>query len=155
MKDGQLDPAELAEALMVYGINLNDKQIQALLKTFDKNGNGTLSYDEFLSALRGVLNENRLVWVRLAYKKLDVTQDGKVCLDDIAKLYNADFHPDVIAGKATPKDVFMKFLSMWDTQTPDGIVTFDEFCDYYKDVSASVDEDEYFGAMMKSAWKLE
>lgn len=43
---------------------------------------------------------------------------------------------------------------MWDTQLADGIVTFDEFCDYYRDVSASIDSDDYFVEMMKSAWKI-
>ena len=45
-------------------------------------------------------------------------------------------------------------MSMWDTQVADGIVTFEEFCEYFKDVSASIDTDEYFEAMMISAWKL-
>jgi hypothetical protein len=33
-------------------------------------------------------------------------------------------------------------------------VTFDEFLDYFKDVSASVDKDDYFEVMMKNAWKI-
>ena len=45
-------------------------------------------------------------------------------------------------------------MKMWDTQKVDGIVTFDEFCNYMKDVSASIDTDEYFGTMMTNAWKL-
>lgn len=48
----------------------------------------------------------------------------------------------------------MQFMSLWDTQIPDGIITFDEFCDYYRDVSASVDTDDYFCVMMQAAWKL-
>ena len=43
---------------------------------------------------------------------------------------------------------------MWDTQQKDGIVTFEEFCDYYADVSASIDDDDYFAEMMVGAWKL-
>lgn len=43
---------------------------------------------------------------------------------------------------------------MWDTQKADGIVTFDEFVDYYTDVSASIDNDKYFELMMTNAWKL-
>ena len=53
------------------------------------------------------------------------------------------------------EQVYKQFMSMWDTQVADSIVTFDEFCDYYRDVSASVDTDEYFGLMMKNAWKLD
>jgi hypothetical protein len=33
-------------------------------------------------------------------------------------------------------------------------VTIDEFFDYFKDVSASIDKDVYFEAMMRSAWKI-
>lgn len=46
-------------------------------------------------------------------------------------------------------------MKLWDTQVADGIVTFNEFLDYFADVSASIDSDEYFAAMMKSSWKLE
>ncbi len=75
-------------------------------------------------------------------------------LDDIAKLYDVSMHPDVVAKKMTPEDAYKEFMSMWDTQVADGIVTFDEFVDYFRDVSASIDTDEYFGVMMTSAWKL-
>jgi len=77
-----------------------------------------------------------------------------VTLDDIARIYDVSQHPDVMAGKKTPEEAYREFMSMWDTQVADGIVTFDEFCDYYKDVSASIDTDEYFGVMMTQAWKL-
>ena len=48
----------------------------------------------------------------------------------------------------------MQYMSLWDTQEPDGVITFSEFCDYYRDVSASIDDDEYFAVMMTNAWKL-
>jgi len=91
----------------------------------------------------------------MAYDKLDVNKDGQVTLDDIAKLYDVSQHPDVIQGKKTPKEAYLEFMSLWDTQVADGIVTFDEFCDYFKDVSASIDSDDYFLVMMRNAWKLQ
>jgi hypothetical protein len=50
--------------------------------------------------------------------------------------------------------VLQEFLSQWDTLHKDGTVTFGEFCEYYKDVSASIDRDDYFIMMMQQAWKL-
>lgn len=41
----------------------------------------------------------RLDMVRRAYDKLDVNKDGTVRLDDIAKIYDASCHPDVVSGK--------------------------------------------------------
>ena len=86
---------------------------------------------------------------------MDANGDGTVRLDDIAKLYDASQHPEVISGKKTEQDIFMEYMSLWDTQVKDGIVTLDEFKEYYKDISASVDTDEEFVAILKSAWKLE
>ena len=85
---------------------------------------------------------------------MDVNQSGTVTLDDIAKLYDASHHPEVVNGTASAKDVYMQYMSLWDTQVPDGIVTLAEFMEYFRDVSASIDSDEYFATMMKSAWKL-
>lgn len=75
-------------------------------------------------------------------------------MDDIAQLFDVSAHPDIVSGKKSAEQVYMEFLSLWDTQEKDGIVTFDEFCDYYSDISASIDDDEYFAEMMKSAWKF-
>jgi calcyphosin len=100
------------------------------------------------------LNEARTECIRKAYAKLDVNGDGQVTLDDIAKLYDVSKHPEIVSGSMTPKEVFLQFMSLWDTQQPDGIITFDEFCDYYRDVSASIESDEFFNIMMTAAWKL-
>lgn len=75
-------------------------------------------------------------------------------LDDIAQIYDASCHPEVIEGKKTPEEIFREFMTQWDCQEQDGIVTFDEFCDYYSGVSCSIDTDNYFGVMMTNAWKL-
>jgi len=68
------------------------------MKHFDKDGSKKVNFNEFLSAIRGVLNEERLSYIRQAYDKLDVNKDGQVKLDDIAKLYDVSQHPDVING---------------------------------------------------------
>ena len=51
----------------------------------------------------------------MAYDKLDVNKDGLVKMDDIAQIYDASQHPDVITGKKTPEDVFREFMTQWDT----------------------------------------
>ena len=34
------------------------------------------------------------------------------------------------------------------------MVSHEEFVEYYKDVSASIDEDDYFELMMRNAWHI-
>jgi len=144
----QLERQEVLNGFSQFGVHLSDEHYDTLLAHFDKDKSGTLNYDEFLRAMRGDLNVSRLGWIRKAYDKLDVTGDGKVTLEDVARLYDVSHHPDVVEGKKTEEEAYKEFMSLWDTQVADGIVTFDEFCDYYRDISASIDTDEYFGVVL-------
>ena len=51
-KNRQIDLEELSNGLNFFGISLNDKQCEALLKHFDKDGSGGINFDEFISTLR-------------------------------------------------------------------------------------------------------
>ena len=44
---------------------------------------------------------------------------------------------------------------MRNEQTPDHIVSKDEWVEYYNNVSASIDRDDYFALMMNNAWNLD
>lgn len=74
-------------------------------------------------------------------------------LDDIAKLYDINSHPDVRNGRKAG-EAYREFMAQFDTQVADGIITFDEFCDYFRGVSAAIEDDGFFAQMMKNAWKL-
>lgn len=150
----KLDLKEFQEGLLDYGISLTDDEARLILQKFDSNKDGHVDFDEFLRYLRGDINKFREGLIRLAYEKLDINCDGQVTLDDIAKIYDASHHPDVLGGNKTPAQVYKEFMSQWDTQVADGIVTFDEFMEYFKDVSASIDSDDYFEVMIRNAWKL-
>jgi len=65
--------------------------------------------------LRGDLSPARVGMIRQAYDKLDVNKDGKVTLDDVARLYDVSMHPDVIQKKMTPEQAYRQFMSLWDT----------------------------------------
>jgi Ca2+-binding EF-hand superfamily protein len=151
----QIDINEFYWGLKEFGVNLTEEEAMGVLRIFDKDRNGTISVEEFLRALKGDLNNFRVGIIRKAYEKLDVNRDGSVRLDDIARLYDVSRHPDVVQGRKDPKQLYLEFMSKWDTQVADGIVTFEEFLDYFSDVSASIDSDDYFAAMMKNAWKID
>lgn len=83
-----------------------------------------------------------------------MNKDGQVKLDDIAKTFDASSVKEVQEGKRSEQDIYMEYMSLWDTQIKDGIITFDEFLGYYEDFSASVENDDEFVNAMKEAWKL-
>ena len=115
-KNGLLDVDDFRWGLMDYGITLSKEEAVQVLKHFDRDGNGSVDFNEFIRSIRGELNASRKAIIRSAYNKLDVNGDGTVKLDDIARLYDATKHPDYVQGRKTIEQVFVEFMSMWDTQ---------------------------------------
>lgn len=96
-----------------------------------------------------------------AFKKIDRDNSGILDLNDIKGVYNAKNHPEVRSGKKTEDDILGEFLETFELHhslngggTRDRSVTPDEFLEYYNNVSASIDNDQYFELMMINAWKL-
>lgn len=152
--DKKLSKQELKSGLSDFGVDINFQELDHIMSYFDLDRNGSISFDEFLIGMRGEMNERRLGFVRQAFQLLDKTQDGVVTLADIRLAYDVSQHPDVISGKLTEKEALTKFMSMWDTDIKDGIVTLNEFETYYKNISASIDGDDYFELMMRNAWHI-
>eukprot|EP00760_Papus_ankaliazontas_P008555 PhM_4_TR13886/c0_g1_i1/m.56466 len=150
-----LDVDEFTTVMIRMRMSLNEAELKTLFKHFDRDNSGTIVYDEFLQGLRGELNDFRRGFVRKAYSILDKNGDGKVDMDDIRQTYSAKGHPDVLKGKKTEEEVLLEFIETFEVgDQVDGIVTLEEFENYYTNVSASVDDDKYFEVMMNSAWRL-
>jgi Ca2+-binding EF-hand superfamily protein len=154
-KDHKLDRTEFQWGLRENGHVLSPSEFERIFKFFDKNNDGKVDYDEFLRGIRGHINERRRGLIQLANKKLDKTGDETVTIDDLKGVYDVSFHPKFRNGQMTKDQILTEFLGQWDTLKADGVVHYVEFEEYYKDVSASVDDDDYFEAMIRSAWKLQ
>lgn len=153
-KNNSIDPTEFKYAMRDYGIPISDDEVSAIVKYFDTNKDGKISFDEFLRAVRGDLNKRRIEMVHMAYNVLDKSGDGLVTLSDIMDIYDVSFHPDFQSGRKTKEEVLKEFMQVWETHRKDGIVTKEEFEDYYKDISASIDDDDYFELMIRNAWHI-
>lgn len=149
-----MDRHEFMWGLRENGHTLSPSEFERIFKYFDKNNDGKLSYDEFLRGVRGDMNANRKVFVAIAFKKLDKTGNGIVDIQDLVNTYDVSFHPKYKSGEMSKNDILNEFMSQWDTVVKDGKVTLEEFEEYYNDVSASIDEDDYFELMMRNAWHI-
>jgi hypothetical protein len=77
-----------------------------------------------------------------------------VTAEEVMARYDFTWHPEVRAGKKTLKEAAREFMGQWDRKDSDGLITPEEFEDYYKDVSAGIDDDSYFELMMRNAWRI-
>lgn len=70
--------------------------------------------------------------------------------------FNAEGHPKVQTGEYTADQVFDEFFTSFPSAVPgndSGVITYQEFVDYYSDLSAVYPySDDTFAAMMKGLW---
>ena len=158
---GTLDLAELTKAIKDFRVDISPNEIKILFNILDSDQTGEVQYDEFLREIRGDMNNLRKNLVSKAFDKLDTDKSGVVDMDEIKKLYNCKKHPDVINGKKTEDEVYAEFMETFQLHAAlkgkgikDREISRDEFQEYYENISASIDRDDYFELMMNNAWKL-
>ena len=155
-----LDYEEFVRALKEYKINLDDDEILQLFNLFDENGNGIIEYEEFIKEVKGPMNEKRKAVVTQAFNKLDIDKSGYIDMNEIKHTYSAKNNPDVRQGKRTEEDVYTEFMETFQANhllkagPRTKRVTYEEFLDYYNNISMSIKDDDQFVFLIQNAWKL-
>jgi Ca2+-binding EF-hand superfamily protein len=131
-------------------------ELQALMKYYDIDGDGNITYEEFIRGLREELTERRKGMVDRAFALMDKDGSGQITVDDVKHLYDPSQHKDFIEGTKTKEEVIEEFLDSFDGAkgNNDGVITKQEWDDYYTDLSMSTPSDEYFVQMMESVWGI-
>jgi calcyphosin len=152
--DKRLTKDELRYGLRDYGIDLNASELDQVFAVMDRDKNGFVDITEFLVAIKGDMNSRRKSVVRLAFNSLDKDGSGEVTVDELCLAYDFSHSPEVSSGKKTVNQAAREFMHQWDRLEADGLVTLPEFEDYYKEISASIDGDDYFELMIRNAWRI-
>jgi Ca2+-binding EF-hand superfamily protein len=157
-----LDKYEFTKAMTDYQLGFTEGEIQKLFIYFDFDRSGSIEFDEFVRAIRGAMNDFRKAIVMKAFDHLDKDGNGWIDINDVRGVYNASKHPDVLSGKKNEDQILQEFLETFETahsmrnnNTPNYVVTTEEFTEYYNNISASIDDDQYFALMITNAWKLD
>jgi len=84
----KLDQAEFTEALAAYGLFPKVVEIQALMRYYDVDGDGNITYEEFIRGLRDPLSERRKNMVNKAFELIDRSRNGTISIEDIDAIYD-------------------------------------------------------------------
>ncbi|XP_030369783.1 calcyphosin-like protein [Scaptodrosophila lebanonensis] len=152
----KLNLKQFKKGIKHAGIDVTDPEVNELFQRFDADGNGTIDMSEFLLKLRPPLNNSRMDSIEKAFSKMDVNKDGHITVADFEKVYSVDDNPKYQSGDMTKKEILTTFLHNFDvgSPNPDGIITKEEFVNYYASISASIDNDTYFDLVIRQAYNL-
>lgn len=100
-----LNKYEFNKAMTDYMLGFSAAENGQLFDYFDVDSSGSISYDEFIRAVRGPMNMARKKMVAQAFKKLDKDGNGWIDINDVRGVYKADKHPDVKSGKKTEDQI--------------------------------------------------
>jgi len=159
--NGSLEIQEFWKAICDFRIQISPEECRKLFDLFDIDANESISYDELMRSVVGEMTSFRKALVKRAFDKLDGNKNGIIELDDIKMFYNGKMHPDVKSGKKTEDEVLSEFLDTFELhhsikhpEDKDRKINIREFYEYYNNVSASIDNDQYFELMITNAWNL-
>ena len=157
--DKELSFPDFYEITNNINLHITEKDAKLLFSDFSQNSK--LNYSKFLSALvDNSLNERRKNIVKEAFQRLDTENCGVVNLSDVKLLFNSKNSPLVKEGYVTEEEFYNNFMESF--QTHHNIfrsakikkVNFEEFLDYYKYFSITIEDDYLFEETLIYCWKL-
>ena len=144
-------------------IPLSRNQAAALFKLYDIQNTGEINYDSLINELLGKFSESRRNLINSAFNKLDNTRKGVINMNIIRGGFIPKGHPDVVNGKKTEQEVLAEFLDNFDyhfnllnqgRNPDDEEITNQEFIDFYRYISAGIEDDSFFSKMIIGVWGL-
>ena len=158
---------EFEKLFKKYRYDLSPEEINNLFNYFDKDGSGFIDYDKFINGICGNLNKFRKDVLKQVFIKLDDDEKGYITVGQMRKEYNPKEHPLVRQGKRTEDEILAEFLDVLEyhfnlliEKSDDNLdvndvkVDFDDFCEFYKNISVCIEDDKYFEVMVLSEWGI-
>ena len=161
--DKKISFAEFEKMFKRYRFNLSEIEVNNLFNYFDKDKSGLIDYSEFLNSITGELNDFRKNILKQVFQKLDKNETGFITVKTLRDCYDPKGHPLVRQGKRSEDEILGEFIdileyhfNLLNEKNEDNVdineikIDFDEFCEFYKTISVSVEEDKYFEIMVLS-----
>ena len=95
------------------------------MKYYDLDGDGNVSYEEFLRGLRDEMTPRRVKMVEKIFQTMDRNGSGAIDLQDVIAVYDVSLNPEFIEHKKTKEQILTEFLNNFEgiRGNKDGVIT--------------------------------
>lgn len=146
---------ELEEGLVNAGLDVTAVECTALVRYFDRIGDGSAPVEDVVCALRGEWSEHREQLCKRLYAFLEtVCEDHVVRLRQLADLVDVHELESVKEGLASPEEARESFAAQWDLPTDDAFIRLDTFLLFFADASSEIAEERVFEKWLRNTWHL-
>jgi|TARA_B100000780_G_C21088243_1_gene438466 hypothetical protein len=153
----ELDFVEFKRGMNEFcGMDLSFDEAKMCFNLFDTNGDGFVSFEEFMFAILPPLSEKRSHYVEAAFRSfnpsnIDLDGDGiismeekTITLEDIYNRIDMSFHPSVVRNTTTKTEMFRQFLCGFEGDVGED-VDYQEFLQYCTTLSVHCITNYEFG----------
>ena len=161
---GEISFTNLQNIIQAYNYNFSNEEMNNLFQFYDKENTGYIKYNNLFMEIFGNMNMMRYTLVKKLFDEFPKNQNGNINIDIIKNSFCASKHYDVINGKKTNDEVYGEFLECIEifreyiNNLNGGIsrneLTFEEFCDFFGEMSLEIQNDIEFSNFVQSCWKI-
>ena len=164
-QSGEIPLEKLCDIFEIYSINIARKEIFEFFEFLDKEHKGLIKYNDLIMILINNINENRIILIQNLFDKI---RKGKeyILLNDIKKYFNPDKYPDVLEQKKTSDEIAFDFIdsleifkeyniNLKNESIINGIMTYNDFENYFKEISLSIIDDKIFDYIINFCWEVD
>ena len=164
-QSGEIPFEKLCDIFEIYNINIAREKIFEFFEFLDKEHKGLIKYNDLIMILINNINENRIILIQNLFDKI---RKGKeyILLNDIKKYFNPDKYPDVLEQKKTSDEIAFDFIdsleifkeyniNLKNESIINGIMTYNDFENYFKEISLSIIDDKIFDYIINFCWEVD
>lgn len=150
MFDLELD---IPKILSDFGVFINRTEVVEMKRILGSDTDGQVSLIDFVNFLTPPMNEKRQKIVELAFDQKDSDHSNSLSINEIQNIshFQSSAVTLLAVRKSSPEALFQNLIKLYQKEGSSSVPR-EEFIDYYRLISAGVQNDIEFINMVKSSW---
>ena len=161
---GEISFTNLQNIIQAYNYNFSTEEIKTLFQFYDKENTGYIKYNYLFMEIFGNMDMMRYTLVKKLFDSFPKNENGSISIDAIKKSFCPIQHYEVVNGKRKTDEVYREFLELIDIfreyasnlkgGVPKNDLTFEEFCDFFGEISLEIQNDYSFSNLIQNCWMI-